>query len=95
MEFTPYEVGLLKYGAFVRSEDFGSEFFMGRRMKKIPESHICFLKGNFLSRENITFKSWLHRGGLQVAVLVYWRRYLMQFQSQMNQPKVMKEETNF
>ncbi|NXX28266.1 PA24E phospholipase, partial [Nicator chloris] len=45
VEFTPYEVGLLKYGAFVRSEDFGSEFFMGRRMKKIPESHICFLEG--------------------------------------------------
>ncbi|NWS98286.1 PA24E phospholipase, partial [Mionectes macconnelli] len=45
VEFTPYEVGLLKYGAFVRSEDFGSEFFMGHRMKKIPESHICFLEG--------------------------------------------------
>uniref|UniRef100_A0A8D2MNQ9 Phospholipase A2 n=1 Tax=Zonotrichia albicollis TaxID=44394 RepID=A0A8D2MNQ9_ZONAL len=44
VEFTPYEVGLLKYGAFVRSEDFGSEFFMGRRMKKIPESQICFLE---------------------------------------------------
>uniref|UniRef100_A0A8C3NHM2 Phospholipase A2 n=1 Tax=Geospiza parvula TaxID=87175 RepID=A0A8C3NHM2_GEOPR len=46
VEFTPYEVGLLKYGAFVHSEDFGSEFFMGRRMKKIPESHICFLEEN-------------------------------------------------
>ncbi|XP_048163105.1 cytosolic phospholipase A2 epsilon-like isoform X2 [Corvus hawaiiensis] len=46
VEFTPYEVGLLKYGAFVRSEDFGSEFFMGHRMKKIPESHICFLEGH-------------------------------------------------
>ncbi|NXB99171.1 PA24B phospholipase, partial [Orthonyx spaldingii] len=47
VEFTPYEVGLLKYGAFVRSEDFGSEFFMGHRMKKIPESHICFLEGTW------------------------------------------------
>ncbi|NXL58550.1 PA24E phospholipase, partial [Chordeiles acutipennis] len=45
VEFTPYEVGFLKYGAFVRSEDFGSEFFMGQLMKKIPESHICFLEG--------------------------------------------------
>uniref|UniRef100_A0A8C3XBS4 Phospholipase A2 n=1 Tax=Cyanoderma ruficeps TaxID=181631 RepID=A0A8C3XBS4_9PASS len=60
VEFTPYEVGLLKYGAFVRSEDFGSEFFMGRRMKKIPESHICFLKGNFLSQENITLRAENH-----------------------------------
>uniref|UniRef100_K7GH00 Phospholipase A2 n=1 Tax=Pelodiscus sinensis TaxID=13735 RepID=K7GH00_PELSI len=45
IEFTPYEVGLLKYGAFIRSENFGSEFFMGRLMKKIPESRICFLEG--------------------------------------------------
>ncbi|NXX84965.1 PA24E phospholipase, partial [Urocolius indicus] len=45
VEFTPYEVGLQKYGAFVRAEDFGSEFFMGRLMKKLPESRICFLEG--------------------------------------------------
>uniref|UniRef100_A0A8D0GIJ3 Phospholipase A2 n=1 Tax=Sphenodon punctatus TaxID=8508 RepID=A0A8D0GIJ3_SPHPU len=45
LEFTPYEVGLLKYGAFIRAEDFGSEFFMSRLMKKIPESRICFLEG--------------------------------------------------
>uniref|UniRef100_A0A8D0G906 Phospholipase A2 n=1 Tax=Sphenodon punctatus TaxID=8508 RepID=A0A8D0G906_SPHPU len=43
-EFSPYEVGFLKYGAFIRSEDFGSEFFMGRLMKKNPESRICFLE---------------------------------------------------
>ncbi|XP_010220102.1 PREDICTED: cytosolic phospholipase A2 epsilon-like, partial [Tinamus guttatus] len=49
VEFTPYEVGLLKYGAFVRSEDFGSEFFMGRLMKKLPESRICFLEGMWSS----------------------------------------------
>ncbi|KFQ38904.1 Cytosolic phospholipase A2 epsilon, partial [Mesitornis unicolor] len=45
VEFTPYEVGFQKYGAFVRTEDFGSEFFMGRLMKKVPESRICFLEG--------------------------------------------------
>ncbi|OPJ82973.1 hypothetical protein AV530_010422 [Patagioenas fasciata monilis] len=44
VEFTPYEVGLQKYGVFVRAEDFGSEFFMGRLMKKLPESRICFLE---------------------------------------------------
>ncbi|NWX81929.1 PA24E phospholipase, partial [Nothoprocta ornata] len=53
VEFTPYEVGLLKYGAFIRAEDFGSEFFMGRLMKKIPESRICFLEGNLLLQENV------------------------------------------
>ncbi|XP_010578356.1 cytosolic phospholipase A2 epsilon-like [Haliaeetus albicilla] len=45
VEFTPYEVGFPKYGAFICAEDFGSEFFMGRLMKKIPESRICFLEG--------------------------------------------------
>uniref|UniRef100_A0A8B9EYL9 Phospholipase A2 n=1 Tax=Amazona collaria TaxID=241587 RepID=A0A8B9EYL9_9PSIT len=45
VEFTPYEVGFPKYGTFIRAEDFGSEFFMGRLMKKMPESRICFLEG--------------------------------------------------
>nr|XP_031309113.1 cytosolic phospholipase A2 delta isoform X4 [Camelus dromedarius] len=45
VEFSPYEVGFLKYGAFVPSELFGSEFFMGRLMRRIPESRICFLEG--------------------------------------------------
>ncbi|KFP62764.1 Cytosolic phospholipase A2 epsilon, partial [Cariama cristata] len=53
VEFTPYEVGFPKYGAFIRAEDFGSEFFMGRLMKKIPESRICFLEGDLLLQGNV------------------------------------------
>uniref|UniRef100_A0A8C0GE53 PLA2c domain-containing protein n=1 Tax=Chelonoidis abingdonii TaxID=106734 RepID=A0A8C0GE53_CHEAB len=49
LEFTPYEVGFMKYGAFIRSEDFGSEFFMGRLMKRLPESRICYLEGMWSS----------------------------------------------
>uniref|UniRef100_A0A670HXK7 Phospholipase A2 n=1 Tax=Podarcis muralis TaxID=64176 RepID=A0A670HXK7_PODMU len=49
VEFTPYEAGFLKYGAFVRAEDFGSEFFMGHLMKKLPESRICFMQGMWSS----------------------------------------------
>ncbi|KAG8505329.1 Cytosolic phospholipase A2 delta, partial [Galemys pyrenaicus] len=44
VEFSPYEVGFLKYGAFVPPELFGSEFFMGQLMKRLPESRICFLE---------------------------------------------------
>uniref|UniRef100_A0A8C5RF94 Phospholipase A2 n=1 Tax=Laticauda laticaudata TaxID=8630 RepID=A0A8C5RF94_LATLA len=44
-EFTPYEVGFRKYGAFIRTEDFDSEFFMGRLIKKHPEPRICYLQG--------------------------------------------------
>ncbi|XP_075396023.1 cytosolic phospholipase A2 beta-like [Tenrec ecaudatus] len=32
-------------GAFIPSELFGSEFFMGLLMKRMPESRICFLEG--------------------------------------------------
>ncbi|XP_070613668.1 cytosolic phospholipase A2 epsilon-like [Erythrolamprus reginae] len=45
LEFTPYEVGFPKYGAFVPAENFGSEFYMGHMMKKLPESRICFMQG--------------------------------------------------
>uniref|UniRef100_A0A8C0GHV7 Phospholipase A2 n=1 Tax=Chelonoidis abingdonii TaxID=106734 RepID=A0A8C0GHV7_CHEAB len=48
-EFTPYEVGFRKYGAFVRTEDFDSEFFMGRLIRKRPEPRICYLQGMWSS----------------------------------------------
>ncbi|KFU91130.1 Cytosolic phospholipase A2 beta, partial [Chaetura pelagica] len=44
-EFSPYEVAVPKYGASIPSEYFDSEFFMGRRVKKLPESRICYLEG--------------------------------------------------
>ncbi|NXE64035.1 PA24E phospholipase, partial [Calcarius ornatus] len=72
VEFTPYEVGLLKYGAFVRSEDFGSEFFMGRRMKKIPESRICFLEGTW---SNIFSQSFMDAVYLSGHSEHFWHRW--------------------
>ncbi|KAM8807904.1 cytosolic phospholipase A2 beta-like [Eudromia elegans] len=44
-EFSPYEVSIPKYGASIPSEYFDSEFFMGRRVRKLPESRICYLEG--------------------------------------------------
>ncbi|XP_008845032.1 cytosolic phospholipase A2 epsilon isoform X1 [Nannospalax galili] len=44
-EFSPYEVGMQKYGAFIPTELFGSEFFMGRLMKRIPEPEMCHMLG--------------------------------------------------
>ncbi|KFQ38937.1 Cytosolic phospholipase A2 beta, partial [Mesitornis unicolor] len=44
-DFSPYEVTIPKYGASIGSEYFDSEFFMGRRVKKLPESRICYLEG--------------------------------------------------
>ncbi|XP_061854106.1 cytosolic phospholipase A2 epsilon-like [Colius striatus] len=60
VEFTPYEVGFLKYGAFVPSEAFGSEFFMGHLMKKLPESRICFLEGAWSNIFSHSFMDAVH-----------------------------------
>uniref|UniRef100_A0A8C3XBN6 Phospholipase A2 n=1 Tax=Cyanoderma ruficeps TaxID=181631 RepID=A0A8C3XBN6_9PASS len=49
LEFTPYEVGLMKYGASIRAEHFGSQFFMGRMVKKLPETRICYMQGMWSS----------------------------------------------
>ncbi|KAK2843738.1 hypothetical protein Q7C36_011953 [Tachysurus vachellii] len=42
-EFTPYEVGFPKYGGFVPSEHFGSEYYLGHLVKKLPEIRVSFL----------------------------------------------------
>uniref|UniRef100_A0A8C0EL66 Phospholipase A2 n=1 Tax=Bubo bubo TaxID=30461 RepID=A0A8C0EL66_BUBBB len=52
LEFTPYEVGLLKYGASVRAEHFGSEFFMGRMVKRLSETRICYITSLLLAEED-------------------------------------------
>uniref|UniRef100_A0A8C8AMT1 Phospholipase A2 n=1 Tax=Otus sunia TaxID=257818 RepID=A0A8C8AMT1_9STRI len=52
LEFTPYEVGLLKYGASVRAEHFGSEFFMGRMVKRLSETRICYITSLLLAGED-------------------------------------------
>ncbi|KAJ8377540.1 hypothetical protein AAFF_G00256360 [Aldrovandia affinis] len=48
-EFSPYEVGIPKYGGFVRTEDFGSEFYMGHLIKRHKEMRIGFLLGMWSS----------------------------------------------
>ncbi|XP_060616811.2 cytosolic phospholipase A2 beta [Anolis sagrei] len=61
VEFNPYEVGFQKYGAYIRTEDFDSEFFMGKIVKKIPESRICYLEGiwtNIFSRNLLDSLYW-------------------------------------
>ncbi|XP_066473851.1 cytosolic phospholipase A2 epsilon-like [Tiliqua scincoides] len=72
VEFTPYEVGFLKYGAFINAEDFGSEFFMGRLMKKIPESRLCYLQGMW---SNIFSQSVLDALYLADCPEDFWRRW--------------------
>uniref|UniRef100_A0A671RRQ4 Phospholipase A2, group IVF, tandem duplicate 2 n=2 Tax=Sinocyclocheilus anshuiensis TaxID=1608454 RepID=A0A671RRQ4_9TELE len=44
-EFTPYEVGFTKYGVFIPAQTFGSEYYLGHIVKKLPESGIYTLLG--------------------------------------------------
>lgn len=45
VEFSPYEIGLPKYGTFMDSELFGSKFFMGKLARKYQEPPLHFLQG--------------------------------------------------
>lgn len=45
MEFTPYEIGMDKYGIFMKTELFGSKFFCGKLIEKFPESPLYYLQG--------------------------------------------------
>ncbi|XP_073683027.1 cytosolic phospholipase A2 zeta [Garra rufa] len=48
-EFTPYEVGFPKYGAFISAQNFGSEYYLGHMVKKLPETGLSFLVGMWSS----------------------------------------------
>nr|XP_056707871.1 cytosolic phospholipase A2 epsilon-like [Euleptes europaea] len=60
LEFNPYEVGNLKYGAHIHTEHFGSMFFMGRLMKKLPEVRMCFMLGMWSSIFSLDFMYFWH-----------------------------------
>uniref|UniRef100_UPI003AADD13B cytosolic phospholipase A2 zeta-like isoform X1 n=1 Tax=Centroberyx gerrardi TaxID=166262 RepID=UPI003AADD13B len=65
-EFTPYEVGIPKYGAFVRAEEFGNQFFLGHRIKKLPEIRIPYLMGIWSSIFSVSMTQlWQHATGTQ------------------------------
>ncbi|XP_020013622.2 cytosolic phospholipase A2 zeta [Castor canadensis] len=78
-EFTPHEVGFPKYGAYVPTELFGCEFFMGRLLRLWPEPRICYLQGMWGSAfaasldeiflktagSGLAFLDW-HRGSVNV-----------------------------
>lgn len=45
VEFTPYEIGMAKYGTFVKTEQFGNKFFCGKLVTSYKESPIHYLEG--------------------------------------------------
>jgi len=43
LEFSPYEIGMAKYGTFMQTQQFGSKFFNGVLVKQYEESPLHFL----------------------------------------------------
>uniref|UniRef100_A0A8C8RX03 Phospholipase A2 n=1 Tax=Pelusios castaneus TaxID=367368 RepID=A0A8C8RX03_9SAUR len=55
VEFSPYEIGMAKYGTFMPPDLFGSKFFMGTAVKKYEENPLHFLMGIWGSAFSILF----------------------------------------
>ncbi|XP_069794315.1 cytosolic phospholipase A2-like isoform X3 [Narcine bancroftii] len=55
VEFSPYEIGMAKYGTFMHPSIFGSKFFMGTVIKKYEENPLHFLMGVWGSAFSILF----------------------------------------
>ncbi|XP_053104034.1 cytosolic phospholipase A2 isoform X3 [Hemicordylus capensis] len=55
VEFSPYEIGMAKYGTFMTPNLFGSKFFMGTVVKKYEENPLHFLMGIWGSAFAILF----------------------------------------
>ncbi|XP_060607580.1 cytosolic phospholipase A2-like isoform X2 [Ruditapes philippinarum] len=56
VEFSPYEIGLAKYGTFMSTKLFGGKFFMGKLCKEYEEPPLHFLQGIWGSAFCILFK---------------------------------------
>lgn len=55
VEFSPYEIGMAKYGTFMTPDLFGSKFFMGTVVRKYTENPLHFLMGVWGSAFSILF----------------------------------------
>ncbi|CAL4093500.1 unnamed protein product, partial [Meganyctiphanes norvegica] len=59
IEFSPYEIGMGKYGTFMKTEHFGSKFLAGKLMKKYSERPLHYLQAIWGSAFTINLKKHL------------------------------------
>ncbi|XP_068762797.1 cytosolic phospholipase A2-like isoform X2 [Montipora capricornis] len=64
MEFSPYEIGMDKYGTFMKTEHFGSKFFCGKLLTPYPEPTLAYLQGIWGSAFTILLQRILNEGRL-------------------------------
>ncbi|KAK1338967.1 hypothetical protein QTO34_019636 [Cnephaeus nilssonii] len=69
----PHEVGFPKYGAYVPTKLYGSEFFMGRLLKLWPEPRICYLQGMWGSAFAANLDEIFQTGGFSLGFLDWHR----------------------
>lgn len=47
--FSPFEIGIAKYGTFMKTQDFGCKFIVGKKIKHFDEFPLHFLQGESVS----------------------------------------------
>ncbi|CAG0886325.1 unnamed protein product [Cyprideis torosa] len=55
VEFSPFEIGIPKYGISLKPRDFGCKFFMGKIIRRFDEYKLCTLQGVWGSAFSILF----------------------------------------
>lgn len=55
LEFSPYEIGIPRYGTFMKTEFFGSKFFCGKLVAAYPEPPLHYLQGKMTLRKEQYF----------------------------------------
>ncbi|KAK3879753.1 hypothetical protein Pcinc_015739 [Petrolisthes cinctipes] len=63
VEFSPYEIGIAKYGTFMKAQDFGNKFIVGKKIKHFEELPLHFLQGVWGSAFTILIKRLVMEGG--------------------------------
>lgn len=62
VEFNPYEIGMVKYGTFMKTEHFGSKFFCGKLLNHYEEPSLHYMQGIWGSAFTILLQRVLHEG---------------------------------
>ncbi|CAH3013928.1 unnamed protein product, partial [Porites evermanni] len=62
VEFNPYEIGMVKYGTFMKTEHFGSKFFCGKLLNHYDEPSLHYMQGIWGSAFTILLQRVLHEG---------------------------------
>lgn len=86
VEFSPYEIGMAKYGTFMSPDLFGSKFFMGTVVKKYNENPLHFLMGEYVIERVLKIKAISVVHGLlnsvtesvrqEVELSVFWKTFI-------------------